>query len=226
MKKNSQFNDGLNKYNDIKFILNRKDIRNLIIKIDAKNNIKVSVPKKINDKLIKEFLDKYLYKFNKHSINKSSKSWLNEQEKWFYLFGQKITFEIDDTNKKVIINNKKISFLNKSIEEAINSFRKKQLKAYLLINQLKFQKIMNIPDHLIKVRSKSTAWATNHVNKKTIFYSTNLSSYSTEIIDYVIVHELSHNKFPNHPKEFWNFVSMFENNFKIKRNKLKKSIYY
>lgn len=225
MKKHSQFNEGINVYNDIEFELNRKNINNLIIRINSKNKIVVSCPLNVSDKFIIEFLDWNLVKFNQH-INKINENRsINIDENFFFLFGEKNYFKNDKVSKKIIIKDKKINYANKTINQAIDSYRKKELKVYLIIRQSQLQKLMNIDEHLIRVREKFGSWATNHVNKKTIIYSTNLSSFSKEIIDYVIVHELSHNKYPNHSREFWRLVERYENRYKIKRLKLKKNIY-
>lgn len=225
MKKHSQFNEGKNIFNSIEFELRRKKIKNLMIRLNSKNQIIVSIPLQINDEILIKFLELNLDKFNKYSQEKENKKSINEKENWFYLFGEKILYDIDNENKKIIINNKKISLLNKTKTEAIDQYRKKELKVYLLVRQLQLAKIMNIENHIINVRNKVTAWATNHVNKKTIYYSINLSSFSKEIIDYVIVHELAHNKFANHSQDFWNLVKFYEEDYKIKRSKLKKYIY-
>ncbi|WP_022935471.1 M48 family metallopeptidase [Mesomycoplasma moatsii] len=225
MKKHSQFNEGKNIFNSVEFELKRKKIKNLIIRLNSRNKIVVSIPLKISDEILVKFLELNLDKFNKYSQEKENKKSINEKENWFYLFGEKIFYDVDNESKKMIINNKKISLLNKTKTEAINQYRKKELKVYLLVRQLQLTKIMNIENHVIIVRNKVTAWATNHVNKKTIYYSINLSSFSKEIIDYVIVHELAHNKFANHSQDFWNLVKFYEENYKIKRSKLKKYIY-
>ncbi|MBD5422962.1 MAG: M48 family metallopeptidase [Mycoplasma sp.] len=227
MRKLSQFKDGINEYKNIKFDLKRKAKISLSIKLNSKNEIIVSIPLQINDHVLLEFLDKNLERFNGYIIEKQNKKWINENEKCFYLFGEKNYFTVDEINKKIIINEiKKISFKNKSVEEVINSFRKKELQVYILIRQLQFQKTMGIEDHGIKIRQKNSAWATNHVQKKIIYYATNLSSFSKEIIDYVIIHELAHNKFPNHSSSFWKLVQKYDPNFKTKKYKLRKTIYY
>ncbi len=225
MKKLSQFKDGLNFFNGIEFNLKRKNIKNLIIKISSKNTIDVSIPLKANDEMIEKFLSINIDKFKNYVDKKKENISVNEKEKWFYIFGEKTYFDLDVKNNKIIINDKKYSINKKSISEVINTWRKKQLQIYLLINQLHYQKIMNIDSHIVKVRDKTTAWATNHINKKIIYYSTNLSSFSKEIIDYVIVHELAHNKYANHSKEFWKFVEKYDSDYRKKRLKLKKLIY-
>ena len=44
----------------------------------------------------------------------------------------------------------------------------------------------------------------------------------TRVIDYVIVHELSHVKIPNHSKEFWNFVEKNYPGYQREKKWLKK----
>ncbi len=225
MKKHSQFKDGVNSYNGIEFELSRKNIRNLIIKLNSKNKIVVSIPLRTPDDYLIKFLELNIEKFAKHALKKEENKSIDVDNNFFYLFGERVYYDDDKQNNKIIIFGKKISYAKKTKEEAINSYRKKQLKVYLLVKQLQYQKLMNIDDHMIKVREKTGAWATNHVDKKTVYYSINLSSYSQEIIDYVIIHELCHNKYPNHSKDFWKLVEKYEPKYKIKRSKLKKNIY-
>lgn len=230
MKKLSQFKEGLNSYKDISFYLKRKSKKNLNIRINAKNEIEVSIPPKAKDDLLIEFLDANLEKFHKYSIEKNNNNWINLEEEWFYLFGIKIYYVLDLEKQKIIINNNgivKLNFLGKEkIIEQINKYRQKLLFSYLEKSQKNFEKLMNIPEHEIKIRNKNTAWATNHIQKKIIYYSINLASFSTDIIDYVIIHELSHHHYNNHSQNFWSYVRQHDPLCDTKKYKLKKYIYY
>ena len=161
MKKLSQFKEGLNSYKDISFYLKRKSKKNLNIRINAKNEIEVSIPPKAKDDLLIEFLDANLEKFHKYSIEKNNNNWINLQEEWFYLFGIKIYYVLDLEKQKIIINNNgivKLNFLGKEkIIEQINKYRQKLLFSYLEKSQKNFEKLMNIPEHEIKIRNKNTA---------------------------------------------------------------------
>ena len=63
--------------------------------------------------------------------------------------------------QKIIINNNgivKLNFLGKEkIIEQINKYRQKLLFSYLEKSQKNFEKLMNIPEHEIKIRNKNTA---------------------------------------------------------------------
>lgn len=43
-----------------------------------------------------------------------------------------------------------------------------------------------------------------------------LTKASSEVIDYIIIHELSHLKVHNHSQKFWNLVYKFDKNYKEK----------
>ena len=93
MKKHSQFKDNsINVFDGIDLIIRRKNIKNLIIKINRKNEIEVSVPNKLSDENIIIFLKKHLSRFDRYRKEKELNKPINEIENWFYLFGQKRYF--------------------------------------------------------------------------------------------------------------------------------------
>ena len=57
--------------------------------------------------------------------------------------------------------------------------------------------------------------------KNSISFSYLLMRHSTEIIDYVVLHELAHTKHHNHGKQFWNLIKNFMPDFEVRRDLLK-----
>ncbi|MBQ9731018.1 MAG: DUF45 domain-containing protein [Bacilli bacterium] len=55
-----------------------------------------------------------------------------------------------------------------------------------------------------------------------IIFNISLAFLDKELVDYVIVHELSHIKYLNHQKEFYDFLKMFLPNYKYLEKRLKK----
>ena len=102
---------------------------------------------------------------------------------------------------------------------------KEKALPYLTERTEYFAKLMGLKYTGIKITSAKKRFGSCS-GKNSVCYSWRLMQYPPEAIDYVIVHELAHNKFPNHSPEFWNLIKKYEPNFKIKKLKLKNNIYY
>ncbi|MBN1878821.1 M48 family metallopeptidase [bacterium] len=65
---------------------------------------------------------------------------------------------------------------------------------------------MNVPVRLITIRNQRTRWA-SWSSSKTISLNWRLITAPPSVIEYVVIHELTHHRHPNHSKEFWKAVS-------------------
>jgi predicted metal-dependent hydrolase len=64
---------------------------------------------------------------------------------------------------------------------------------------------MNLRYNKITIRSQKTRWGSCSTGKK-LSLNYKLMKYRKEVVDYVIIHELSHLKEMNHSKNFWELV--------------------
>lgn len=68
---------------------------------------------------------------------------------------------------------------------------------------------MNLPFNGMAFKQQKTRWgscsSTKHLN-----FNWKLIHAPVEVIDYVIIHELSHTKHMNHGKQFWDLVARFD----------------
>jgi predicted metal-dependent hydrolase len=58
--------------------------------------------------------------------------------------------------------------------------------------------------------------------KNNISLNIMLAKLPKDLVRYIIIHELSHIKYKNHQKEFWNFVAKYEPRYKQLTQELKK----
>ena len=72
----------------------------------------------------------------------------------------------------------------------------------------------------LKIRKYKRMWGCC-INQKTINLNWKIIMLPTDIINYIIIHELCHVIEPNHSKNFWDLVRKFDPNFEKKKKWLK-----
>lgn len=86
-----------------------------------------------------------------------------------------------------------------------------------------YTKIMNIPiEYDVKITSMRSSVGKNYYKKHLLTFDKKLIHYSLEIIDSVVIHELTHFYFQNHSKDFYNVLLKYNPNYRILRQKLMK----
>ena len=164
--------------------------------------------------MIKSGLDKFAEKLIKRSAKEQG-----EGEDYIYLFGQRVPLAFPGS---VILQDELITFDNK--EQLHKKLRKYFLK-YVTIQTEKWVKEMNAPLYQVKVRDMRSRYGTNNRAKKTITYAMNLLYYSPEIIDSVIIHELTHCFVYDHSDNFYRLLYKYCPNYDMLRKKLIKAVF-
>ncbi len=83
----------------------------------------------------------------------------------------------------------------------------------------RFQEDIVVPT--LKIRTMKTRWGVYNKKNHSITLNSHLIEYSTEKLDYVIIHELSHIIHFDHSSSFWGLVSKYCPNYKQIRKELK-----
>jgi len=167
-----------------------------------------------SDKKILKGLEKFAPTLIKRGDNKPF------DDSFFYYLGKKYPL----TNSGVLPLSDGTTIEYKSKDDLL-----KKLKP-IFLNIIKnrvtyYEKIMNVPSYKVGVRDTSTRWGSNSKRTKSLSFSLQLIHYSIEIIDSVIVHELSHILVYNHSKDFYDVVYKYCPNYKTCHTKLRKRIY-
>jgi predicted metal-dependent hydrolase len=138
------------------------------------------------------------------------------------------TEEVQIEKSNLLIYTKDDTYQNK--ERLITKWRNKQ--AIFLLEEL-FSEIYNHFDTKIpsvpkvRLRDCKTIWGSCHYKKQTITLNKKLIHLPTDLIKYVIYHELVHLHHPNHSKAFYQELNLYVGDYKEYKNKIKKySIYY
>ena len=85
-----------------------------------------------------------------------------------------------------------------------------------------YKNLMDVSVNNIKISEYKSKWGSCNKTKKLTF-DWRIIMASEQVIRYLVVHELSHIRHPNHSRSFWNNVESFMPNFNIHRKWLSKN---
>lgn len=187
----------------------KKNNKNTYIRIDENKNIVVTTnyfvsKNKINNLLIenKEVIKKMLLKQCKRE---------KQNEKFRYLGNNYDIILMSNIENIEIYDNKILIkdtlMLEKWLKKRIIELFSLRLKEVYD----SFEEDIYFPK--LKIRKMKTRWGVCNKNKS-ITLNSELIKYDIKVIDYVIIHELSHIVYFNHSKDFWHLVEKYCSNYK------------
>ncbi|PPE06015.1 SprT family zinc-dependent metalloprotease [Williamsoniiplasma lucivorax] len=214
IKKQISVNGNLVNYN-----ITYRDQKNIILRVKA-GEIVLSAPFNTHDWLIEQMIYKNYHLINKHRLNYDvhSKFDLYASTPWIKILDQKVNiiFSLDNIHPKFIDDELHIKkYFN--MEEQLNkiyTFLAKQYKNWFINRTSRWASLMNLNFKTLNVKLMANKWGVCYTQTQNIVYNTKLIHFLPEIIDYVIVHELTHLKHPNHSKNFWYTVEKYLPNYR------------
>ncbi|MBM7556838.1 M48 family metallopeptidase [Halanaerobacter jeridensis] len=84
----------------------------------------------------------------------------------------------------------------------------------------KYQEQIGEAPNLIKVKKQKKRWGSCS-SKRNLNFNWKLIMAPMSVVDYLVVHELAHLKYPNHSKEFWQLVEAVIPNYEEKQEWLR-----
>jgi len=192
----------------------RKNMKRIILRVEKKNELLLS-SSRISKKNLLQFIDE-------------SQTWIFEQEvrldrlqkngNIFYYLNKK--YKILHHDKKLELQDEFVllNLNNKKIQE--DNFYKKQAKEYLP-NRVEFWSLkMELEFNKLGFRLAKKRWGSCN-SKKNISLNPYMMKLSLEMIDYIIVHELSHLVHLNHSKEFYKYIENYLPHYKTIEKEIK-----
>jgi len=113
---------------------------------------------------------------------------------------------------------------NENIASLYDNYYKEMASQYIPERVEYFSRIMGLYPTNIKYRKMKRRWGSCD-SKKELTFNIYLLKLSPDLIDYVIVHELSHIKHMNHSKRFHDLVSKYLVNAKELEKRIKEEYY-
>lgn len=181
------------------------------------NKFIVTAPHFVSLKQITKGLDK----FAKTLIDRYEKDQQSINDERVFLFGEELPYS--PSGGTISIHQMNIEYKDK--EELI----KKLIiiySQYMNERTRYYENIMGVyPPYKIKIKKMKSRYGSNSKKTHTISYADQLYSYSFDILDSLIVHELAHHFAFDHSSNFYSIVYKYCPNYKKDNVKLKKRIY-
>lgn len=204
-----------NKLYDV--IITRKNNKNTYIRVKSDLGIYVTTSYFATKGSIIRLLES-----NKNEIKKMIDHQLKEKDKMesFFYLGRKYDIievsnqdRVELTDNTIYVKNKKE--LNKWYkEEMIRIFDERFVAIYN-----RFEEVKKSP--ILKIRTMKTRWGVYNKANHSITLNSRLIEFDTDIIDYVIIHELAHIIHFDHSADFWSLVAKYCPNYKKIRKYMK-----
>ena len=196
--------------------------KTITVNIERDGSVNAVAPYDCDEDIIRKELEAREYLIYKHVANRKAvnkeyinRTFVNGQS--FLFMGKSYNLLISESAKKSLeiiddrfILNKK--FLPKA-KETFVKFYKKQGMPYLQERVDYFSKLVGREPVSVKIMELGSHWASCTPQKNVNFHWKCIMA-SPMIIDYLVVHELTHLKYPQHTRQFWDSVFSVMPNYK------------
>ena len=199
-------------------IIERKNNKNLYIRVLDDLKIKVTCPFLYTDKMVKNILLENNEEVKK-MINKQSKKNKKSKNEENCLLGKKINIIYED------VKIPKYDGLNLIVKNDLMLKRWYKVKAKeifkMYLDEAYYVFDEKIPYPILKVRSMKTRWGVCNRKDNSVTLNLELIKKDHKYLNYVIVHELSHFVYFDHSKKFWTTVEKYCPDYKRVRKELR-----
>ena len=213
----------------------KKDIKNVHLKVYRDLTVKLSVPKHVPDEWIEQFLknkakwiNNQIFKYKQSSgsnnlayIKNGSSIQIIGKDKRVYV--KQGATNIMQDEKKIIISLKDSNNLELATKQFNAWWRKESNDVYM--EQIKFYyntifKKYKITFPSLQIRKMKTMWGNCNTAKSLITLNEYLYKANMLCIQYVILHEMTHLLYPKHNDGFYNFLTIHMPDWKERKKML------
>ena len=204
----------------------RSNRTTLAISVDAFGRLIVRAPKRCAKERIFAFVqDKEAWILRKRAERQEAAIVLPSEDLNGYeltLLGKKYRLCVTDA-KRIVVEEDGLTILlpENNPREKLRKWLKENAKRIFTHTTERTAEKMNVHYQSVTVTSARGRWGSCSFNNA-LHYSFRLLYAPKEIIEYVVVHELSHTKHKNHSAAFWSEVSKYVPDWKEKRAWLKR----
>lgn len=215
----------------INYTVTRSNRKTIGISVSLKYGVRVLAPKKISDKQIVQAVnEKAAWILKKLSYFEQIKSEIPELNfidgEKITLLGKKYTLKVNVSSSitassvklsdnSVIVNlpENTTGSLSDSVRKQLIVWYKEYTKEVVSERVEYFSKIMDVIPSKLVIKDLKSIWG-SCTSKNVININWKIIMAPLAVVDYLVVHELTHIKIKNHSKQFWNMAESIYPNCK------------
>lgn len=213
------------KGNIITYNLERKNVKNINLRIKADQSIYMSANYYVSDNVIEDFLKEksdYILKALEHYsevakyapqpkqyVDGESFKILGHDRRLKVIEGKRNTVESDESYITLTVKDATdFDLKKKTMDKWLKNYCKDILQAVCESVYPKFQKYgIEYPE--LRFRNMISRWGSCQPKRKILTFNISLIEAPLSCIEYVVTHEFTHFLQPNHSKKFYNQLAMF-----------------
>lgn len=210
----------------------RKKVKNINLRIRPDGSIYISIPTNIDTYYVesfikskKEWIDKHIKRIEEIKSNMVEENYVDGSKIRFLGNYYNLKIEYSSDNQLVLNDNLFILYTDRTDYESrkkiVEKFYFKECKK-LFNSRIEFWK-QNMNEEVDRLILKiiNGKWGYCRPDKKIIALNILLIKRTLFEIDYVIIHELAHLKYPDHSKNFYRHIQVYMTNYKDAEKLLK-----
>lgn len=213
----------------------RKEIKTCRLKVYPDCSVKISIPAVVPAEWVEKYLcdkSEWIEKNINLFTQTTGYAATNEIHNGYSIriFGEDYIFSVAESKKNYVYREGKrvcIGTADINNQEKIKSqfekwWRKESL-LFLTQRVEEYYPIIKKYGHdipTIQIKKMKTLWGSCSVNKKTVYFNQYLIKARPACIDYVVLHELIHFIYPNHSKQFYDYLSIYMPDWKERKKAL------
>lgn len=234
----------MNKERILGYEIHRKKVKNINLRIKPNLEVYISVPMNLHRDYIENFIrskEEWIKSVLKkvENVKEKQKDFEYKTGEIHKFLGKEYSLTVKTGNfnavslKNNIRPNEIILTVNENIFENIDE-KKKIMEKWYFENAKKLflqfmEKWLEILDENVEkvaIKPMKTRWGSCNYVKRYINLNTELIKRTPFEIEYVILHELTHLKYPNHGRGFYNYIEQYMPNYKVAEKMLNAKHYY
>ena len=215
-----------------KIEIHKKKVKNVTLKVKRDGSIHLTVPEAATDDYIErviankqEWIESQLKHFNENYEKPKEKEMVSGES--FKYLGKNYRLKVIESKEEFVRLYR--GYIEIYVKDKNNTAKKQELlkKWYQEKAKKKFAELVHEYEQIVKeevnnirVITMQTRWGSCNVESGNINLNLELIKKPRYCIEYVILHELAHLKYPNHSKQIWDYMSVHKPNWEWRKNKL------